>query len=89
MGFDVPLWRAIAVFRAASLVYALFLAVQHHEPLSRPWLAWAVLAVMAGWTLVTTRGYARPRYRTWRLLVADLVVAFACLFATAPAATPF
>lgn len=43
---------------------------------------------MAVWTAVTTRGYARPEHRTWRLLTADLAVVFACLFATALAATP-
>ncbi|WP_267909087.1 MacS family sensor histidine kinase [Nocardiopsis alborubida] len=89
MGFDFPLWRAFAVFRAASLVYALLLLVQHHEHLTRPWLAWTVLAVMVVWTVFTTRAYARPHLRDWRLLTADLAVAFACLFATALAATPF
>ncbi|WP_394350493.1 MacS family sensor histidine kinase [Nocardiopsis quinghaiensis] len=71
------------------MAYSLVLAVQHHEHLSRPWLAWAVLAVMSAWTVATTYGYARPEHRTWRLLTADLAVAFACLFATAFAATPF
>ncbi|MFD6952177.1 MacS family sensor histidine kinase [Nocardiopsis sp. NPDC060348] len=71
------------------MAYSLLLAVQHHEHLSRPWLAWAVLAVMSAWTAATTYGYARPERRTWRLLTADLAVAFGCLFATAFAATPF
>jgi len=44
---------------------------------------------MAVWTAVTNHGYARPEYRTWRLLTADLAVAFGCLFATALAVTPF
>jgi signal transduction histidine kinase len=44
---------------------------------------------MVVWTAFTTRAYARPHLRDWRLLTADLAVAFACLFATAPAATPF
>lgn len=44
---------------------------------------------MAAWTAFTTRAYARPHLRDGRLLTADLAVAFACLFATAPAATPF
>ncbi len=57
--------------------------------LTRPWLAWTVLAVMVVWTVFTTRAYARPHLRDWRLLTADLAVAFACLFATALAATPF
>ncbi|WP_301184362.1 MacS family sensor histidine kinase [Nocardiopsis exhalans] len=89
MGFDVPLWRAFALYRAVALVYALVLVVQYHEYLARPWLAWAVLVVMSGWTVLTTYAYARPAWRTWRLLTADLVVAFGCLFATGLAATPF
>ncbi len=44
---------------------------------------------MVVWTVFTTRAYARPHLRDWRLLTADLAVAFACLFATALAATPF
>ncbi|WDZ93979.1 DUF5931 domain-containing protein [Nocardiopsis sp. HUAS JQ3] len=67
----------------------MFLLIQHHEHLTRPWLAWTVLAVMVVWTAFTTRAYARPHLRDWRVLTADLAVAFACLFATAPAATPF
>ncbi|WP_344097996.1 MacS family sensor histidine kinase [Nocardiopsis tropica] len=89
MGFDVPLWRAFAVFRAATLVYSLVLLIQNHGALARPWVAWTVLAAMAVWTVAATYGYARPEHRTWRLLTADLAVAFACMFATAAAATPF
>ncbi|CAL9577043.1 hypothetical protein SUDANB121_04983 [Nocardiopsis dassonvillei] len=44
---------------------------------------------MAAWTVVATSAYARPELRTRRLVCADLAVAFACLFATAAAATPF
>ncbi len=44
---------------------------------------------MVVWTAFTTRAYARPHLRDWRVLTADLAVAFACLFATALAAAPF
>ncbi|MDE3724262.1 DUF5931 domain-containing protein [Nocardiopsis sp. N85] len=83
------MWRGISLFRAAALVYALLLLVQHHEHLSRTWLAWTVLVVMAAWTVITASAYARPELRTRRLVCADLAVAFSCLFATAPAAVPF
>ena len=72
-----------------ALAYSLFLTVQHHEYLSRPWPAWVVLTVMSAWTVVTTYGYARPENRAWRLLTVDLAVSFGCLFSTAWAATPF
>ncbi|WP_372339623.1 MacS family sensor histidine kinase [Nocardiopsis sp. CC223A] len=65
------------------------LLVQHHEHLTRPWLGWTVLVAMAAWTVVSSSAYARPELRTRRLVLADLAVAFTCLFATALAATPF
>lgn len=77
------------MYRACALAYALILVVQHHQHLVRPWLAWSVLAIMAVWTVATAYGYSRPEQRTWRLVVADLAVAFSCLFATALAADPF
>nr|WP_260697232.1 DUF5931 domain-containing protein [Nocardiopsis changdeensis] len=83
------MWRGISLFRAAALVYSLLLLVQHHEHLTRPWLGWTVLVAMAAWTVVASSAYARPELRTGRLLLTDLAVAFACLFATALAATPF
>nr|WP_272980737.1 DUF5931 domain-containing protein [Nocardiopsis kunsanensis] len=88
MGFDVPLWRTFALYRAVALVHAVVLVVQHHEHLTRPWTAGGVLAVMALWTLVSARLYARPHLRGRRVLTADLLVAFGCLFATALAAGP-
>nr|WP_131102303.1 DUF5931 domain-containing protein [Streptomonospora litoralis] len=82
MGFSAPLWRAIAVFRAASVGYAVFLMAQHLDLLARPWAAWSVLAAMAAWTAASTALYARPHRRTRALLAADLAVAFGCLAAT-------
>nr|WP_255499690.1 DUF5931 domain-containing protein [Nocardiopsis sp. Huas11] len=83
------MWRGIRLYRAASLLYSLVLLVQHHEHLTRPWVAWGVLAAMAAWTVVTSYAYVRPRWRTRRLLTADLAVSFGCLFATGLAVTPF
>ncbi|TQN32010.1 signal transduction histidine kinase [Haloactinospora alba] len=88
MGFHVPLWRGIAVFRAASLLYAGALLAQNHELLARPWLAWTVLVVMAGWTALSSHVYVRRRYTGWEVLATDLTVAFGCLGATAFAVEP-
>ncbi|MFB9801309.1 DUF5931 domain-containing protein, partial [Streptomonospora salina] len=87
-GLSTPLWRAIAVFRAASMVYAVFLMVQHLDLLARPWAAWAVLSAMAAWTAASAALYARPHRRRRTLLAADLAVAFGCLAATAVAVEP-
>ena len=83
-GSSEPLWRAIAVFRFASLGYAaLRVAVIDHSEYSRPDWAWAVIAVMAIWTVVTTIAYARPERRTRLLLSADLAVTAGLLMSTA------
>jgi signal transduction histidine kinase len=78
-----PLWRALAVFRFASVGYAaLRLAVVDRAGYSRPDWAWAVIAVMAAWTVLTTIGYTR-RARRARLLVADLVIMVGLMLSTA------
>jgi signal transduction histidine kinase len=78
-----PLWRAIAVFRFASLGYAvLLLAVIDRAEYSRPDWAWAVIAVMTAWTVATTIAYARPDLRTPLLLSADLAVTAGLLLST-------
>jgi signal transduction histidine kinase len=79
-----PLWRALAVFRFASLGYAaLRLAVIDRDGYSRPDWAWAVIAVMAAWTVGTTIAYARPDRHARRLMSADLVVTAGLLLSTA------
>ena len=79
-----PLWRAIAVFRFASLGYAVLLAaVIDRAEYSRPGWAWAAIAVMTAWTVATTIAYARPDRRTPLLLSADLVVTAGLLLSTA------
>ncbi|HEY0934006.1 MAG TPA: DUF5931 domain-containing protein [Trebonia sp.] len=77
-----PLWRALAVFRFASVGYAaLRLAFIDQGDYSRPDWAWAVIAVMAVWTVATTIGYTR-RSRRSQLLAADLVVTVGLLLST-------
>ncbi|GAA3736448.1 MacS family sensor histidine kinase [Salinactinospora qingdaonensis] len=82
MGFHVPLWRGIAVFRVASLIYAAALVLQHLGRIERPILAGSVIAVMAAWTVVATYAYAEPSRRTRTLVGADLAVSFACMLST-------
>ena len=69
-----PLWRAIAVYRFASIGYAVLLAVINRADYSRPGWAWVVIAAMIAWTAVTTVAYAHPERRTRLLLSADLAV---------------
>jgi signal transduction histidine kinase len=72
--FEGPLWRAIAVFRFASLVYVGALVIRDYGRYARPVAAVLVLAVMLAWTVATAVGYARPARRGWPLLLADLGV---------------
>jgi len=88
-GSAEPLWRAIAVFRFAGLGYAALLVVINRIHYSRPDWAWAVIAVMTAWTVVTTMAYARPERRTPLLLGADLVVTAGLLLSTAGLQYPF
>jgi signal transduction histidine kinase len=79
-----PLWRAIAVFRFASLGYAMLrLAVIDRADYSRPDWAWAVIGVMTAWTIGTTIAYARPDRRIRLLLSTDLAVTAGLLLSTA------
>lgn len=89
MGFQVPLWRAIAVFRVLSLCYAVALVALNSQDYSRWPLAWAVLGAMAVWTAVTSYAYRDPRRRTPLLLVSDLLVTAALLLSTAAVQYPW
>jgi signal transduction histidine kinase len=78
-GLQAPLWRAIAVFRIAALVYVAVLVVRNVGAYQRPMLAWPVLVVIAAWTALTTYAYADPARRKPPLLVADLLVTMAVM----------
>ncbi|WP_119729683.1 MacS family sensor histidine kinase [Thermomonospora amylolytica] len=83
MGFEAPLWRALAVFRIAALLYAGSLILRNIDEYRSQAGGWTVLAVMVAWTAYTVYGYADPARRRWPLLAADLAVAAGCLLATA------
>jgi signal transduction histidine kinase len=83
VGLQTPLWRAIAAFRFASLAYAATLVAVNRAGYSRPLAAWAILAAMAAWTVVTSVTYSVPSRRTPALLTADLVVTAGALLSTA------
>jgi signal transduction histidine kinase len=81
-GLQNPLWRAIAVYRIAALVYVAVLVVRNVGAYERPVLAWPVLAVTAAWTVLTTYAYAVPERRRPPLLVADLLVTMGVMTAS-------
>lgn len=76
------LWRAVAVYRLAALVYAAVLVAANHQNYERPALGWALLGVMAAWSVFTVIAYSRPGGRTPPTLAADVAVAVALVLAT-------
>jgi signal transduction histidine kinase len=83
VSLQAPLWRSIAVFRCASLVYVAFLLVVERSNYAHLAWAWGVVAAMGIWTLVSTVAYAVPARRTWQLLIADLILTAVALLSTA------
>jgi len=77
--FEEPLWRALVIFRLAALAYAALLVVRNQHNYDHPVAAWVDIGVMAAWTVASSYGYARPAWRAWPLLVADLVITAGCL----------
>jgi signal transduction histidine kinase len=76
------LWRALAVYRFAALLYAAISVVAHHSSYARPSLGYAVLLGMVLWSLLATFLYADARRRHWPLLVLDLVLTLAALLSS-------
>jgi len=79
---ETSLFRALAVFRAVVLAFAVGTNAAGWRDFDTVWLGWTVVGVMVVWTLVITWAYdARPdRKAPW--LVADLLVAIGCLLST-------
>lgn len=79
---DTALWRALAVYRFASLGYAAVSLLAHRSTYARPGLGFGVLAGMVVWSGLATWLYAEVRRRRWPLLVTDLVVTLALLLSS-------
>jgi signal transduction histidine kinase len=79
---NVPLWRAIAVYRLASLVYAVVTTLVSLSEYRHPLGALLMLGVMACWTAVTAYAYPPTPRRRLPLLVIDLTVTGGCLIST-------
>jgi signal transduction histidine kinase len=79
---DTALWRAVAVFRVAALLYAAGSMAFYLDTYRRPALGLAVLAGMALWTAAATWLYSDRRRRRWPLLLADLGLTVAALLSS-------
>ncbi|MDG4823027.1 DUF5931 domain-containing protein [Asanoa sp. WMMD1127] len=78
-GLQGPLWRALVVFRFASLAFALALIAGNVSDYERPLAAIPVVVVLIGWTIAASVLFARPERRHWPLLITDLAVTAAVL----------
>lgn len=79
---QVPLWRAIAVFRFASMAFVVVSVIRNVRDYTHPVAAIPAVAVLVLWSVATAALYARPAWRHWPLLVADLLVTLALLLAS-------
>lgn len=80
--FEVPLWRALAVFRFASMAYVVAMVAFNLTDYAHPLGAIPALAVLVGWSVAATYLYARPVWRGWPLFGADLAVTLVLLLAS-------
>ena len=77
---DTRLWLVVAGFRVAALVYAVALYAAAQDEYRRPWPAWGVLAVLAGWTAILTLW--PDWHRQAPVMLADLALAAASVIVT-------
>jgi signal transduction histidine kinase len=79
---ETALWRAVAVYRLAALLYAAASMLAYSDSYARPALGWGVLAAMTVWTAAAAYLYSDRRRRRWPLLVLDLVLTVAALLSS-------
>jgi len=64
--FEVTPWRALIVFRLATLGYAIVLTAHNNWRYPHRAAAWVVVGVMIVWSVLASLGYERARLRAWR-----------------------
>jgi signal transduction histidine kinase len=74
------MWRAVAVFRVVTLLYAGVLVLRNHGGYAHPAAGLAVYGAMVAWSVLTVTAYARAP-RTW-LVGADVAVAVLVVLST-------
>ena len=82
--FEVTPWRAMIVFRFATLAYAIGLTAHNNWRYPHRAAAWVVIGVMVVWTVLASLAYERARLRAWPMLLVDLAVTAGCVLATLP-----
>lgn len=77
-GLERGIWRGIDVFRLLALCYAASMVWIHRDTMTRPWVAWLVLVVLAAWSC----WLATRQARSAGALGADLALACGAILAT-------
>lgn len=78
-----PLWRAAQVFRLLSCLYALGFQIAVNDDLERPAAAWALFAVLIGWSVACAIAYLQGFGRRTPWVVAEVGVVVALMMSTA------
>ncbi len=73
-----PLWRAAVLLRVITLLFAAGVVLGHRDEYASAGLGWAIVAVMAVWTALTSLYYLRERRALWFTLL-DLAVCCALM----------
>jgi signal transduction histidine kinase len=76
---ETAVWRALAVFRALGLGYAIVVYALRHDEYLHPVGGWLVHASMSVWKVVIADINRTPTGRTWPVLTLDLAIAFAAV----------
>jgi signal transduction histidine kinase len=79
---EQPLWRALTGFRVLALVYAFAEYAYASPQYAHPVGAWAYMALLAAWTLLTLPRVCSASRCTRPFLIADLCVALAGILLT-------
>ncbi len=82
MGFETVVWRALAIFRALGLLYAVVAYARRYDEYLHPVGGWLVLALMGIWTVVVTALYSRPAGRRWPVIGLDLALGVAAVLSS-------
>lgn len=77
-----PLWRAAQVFRLLSCLYALGFQIAVNAELDRPGVAWALFAVLIGWSAACAAAYLQGYGRRPAWVLAEVVVVAALMLST-------
>jgi signal transduction histidine kinase len=77
-----PLWRAAQVFRLLSCIYALGFQIAVNAELDRSAVAWALFAVLIGWSAACAVAYLQGYGRRPAWVLAELVVVAGLMLST-------